>query len=353
MTQVIDLRSDTITKPSREMLLAAMSAEVGDDCYGEDPTVKKLENYCAELFKKEMAMFMPTGTMSNQIAVASLTNQGDEVICDASYHINFFESSQTAVLCKVALNTIHTDNGVITVKDLEAAIDRKARFGDLYAQPKLLLLENSISTHGGKVFPLKVLSELKQYCDAKSIKVYMDGARLLNACTAKKIEPSEYAKHVDGLSICFAKGLSAPFGSVLIGPKEMFSKAKKLRKWFGGALHQSGYMAAMALYALKNNMSLLEEDNKNASLFSTYLIKINALSLFPTETNFVMFDVTRLGVTADHFVNEARKNHLLMLAWQERIVRVVFHNGISQEDVIRAAGIVSNICNEILKRKKA
>jgi threonine aldolase len=350
----IDLRSDTVTKPSIEMREVMSQASVGDDSYRDDITVKQLETYCAKLFEKEAALFTSTGTLSNQIAVRSLTQPGDEVILDAQHHIHYFESAQTTDLARVTLNACNTKDGVLTTEHVYEAIARKPRSA-FYSKPSLVCIENTISYYGGRVFPLDILCELYNFTRKYSLNLYIDGARLLNACIATGIPPSDYARYADAVSLCFAKGLGAPFGSILVGSQSFIDTARKYRKWYGGALHQAGIMAAGALYALRNNYSRLEEDHRNARLLAKLLAQAPSLVVRQeqVETNIVMFDIALMNITAEKFVEEAERDGILLFPWKQTIVRAVTHQGVDQNDICTAAQILLQLCQRHTKQKAA
>jgi threonine aldolase len=322
----IDLRSDTLTLPNEGMRRAMWEAEVGDDCYGEDVSVRRLEEHCARLFGKEEALFISTGTLSNQIAIRCLTQPGDEVILDASYHVYFFESAQTADLAKVTLNPCFTEDGVLTKADVARAIDSKPR-GPMYSAPRLLCAENTVNARGGRVFPIETLRSLRRFADANGLAVHLDGARLMNACAATGLSPAAYAACADSLSLCFAKGLGAPFGSVLADESSFIRSAKKYRKWYGGALHQSGVLAAAALYGIRNNAGRLVEDHANARLLADLLADLPDVVVDPetVETNIVMMDVSRLGISSFAFAEEAKGEGVLLFPWTPTVVRAVTH----------------------------
>lgn len=350
---LIDLRSDTLTRPSPGMIQAMARAEVGDDAYGEDRHVLELQEYCADYFGKPAALFMPSGTMSNQVAVRSFTRPGDEVICDVSYHLNFFESAQVADLGRAVLNPINTPDGILTVEALENAIDSKARWNSAYALPGLVWIENSISAHGGSIFPIDTLKEIHAWCRKAEIPIFIDGARIINAGIAAKIHPAKYAALADALTMCFSKGLGAPFGSILVGNKDFISRARPYRKWFGGGLHQSGFMAAAALYAIQNNFKRLADDHENAATFAQILAEEQRLLVRKVETNMVLFDVTRLNVAADEFVRLAAIAGVLLMAWRTDEVRAVTSSNVNRQQIIEAGQRLISMTKSINSTKPA
>lgn len=340
----IDLRSDTVTKPTDELRLAIARAPVGDDTFGEDASVNALESHCAAMFGKEAAVFTATGTMSNQLAVRALTSPGDEVILDTQHHINYFESAQAASMGGVALNPIDCESGIVTPELLEAAIARKPRTG-YYGRSKLVCIENTIACHGGRVFPLRDMRALFEAAMKREIAVYVDGARILNACVASGASPADYARFATLLSLDFAKGLGAPFGSILVGPRAVVERARKFRKWYGGGFHQIGMMAAGAHYAVEHHVERLADDHKNARAFAASIAGVPGLEMIPVqpETNIVMFDVARLRTTAASVVDEAKKRGVLLVAWTATLVRAVTHIGVSASECRAAADIVCGV----------
>ncbi len=343
----IDLRSDTLTRPSPGMLKAMATAEVGDDAYGEDRYVIELQEFCADYFGKAAALFMPSGTMANQVALRSLTQPGDEVICDASYHINFFESAQSADLGRVTLNPIYTADGILTLDNLANAVHSKARWNDTYASPTLVWVENTVSTHAGKIFPLVTLEALSDWCQEAAMSLFIDGARILNACVGANIQPAKYASAADALTMCFSKGLGAPFGSILMGGKDFIARARRYRKWFGGGLHQSGFMAAAALYAIKNNVEQLMEDHKNAALLAGILRQEPRFSVKEGETNMIVFDVGALNMTASEFVQQAAAENVLLMEWRANEVRAVTSSNVNRELIVQAGHRLVNLAKRL------
>lgn len=346
----IDLRSDTLTTPSIEMRRAMANAVVGDDCYGEDSTVQKLERVVADLFGKESALFMPTGTMSNQVALRIHTRPGDEVLTDAAYHIAYFESAQSSDLAGVMLNTCSSPRGVLDIETLERQIATKPRGGN-YAQVRLIWLENSISGCGGVVFPLPRLREISSFARTSGYHLHIDGARIFNAAIAEGQPFHAYGECCDTISICFAKGLGAPFGAALLGSAEQIREAKRFRKWYGGALHQSGIMAAGALYALEHNISRLAEDHSNARRLALLLghSPLLHVSTPDPETNMVYFNLRHDQITAAQFARECAREGVLLFPWTGDVVRAVTHLGITDNDIARAAAIISAVAHRVVK----
>lgn len=350
----IDLRSDTITYPSELMIAAMAKASDGDDCYGENTTVRELEWYCAEYFGKNAALFMPSGTMSNQVALRALTSPGDEIILHAACHINFFEAAQTADLARVALCPLgrvrgpemDQDAGILPPAALKWAIDAKAR-SSTYATPRLVVIENTVNAAGGTIHPLAAMAELRTVAHELGMTVYLDGARLLNACVATGVSPRAYAAEVDALSVCFSKGLCAPFGSILMGSRDFIEQARKYRKWYGGALHQSGYMAAAALYALRNNVDRLVEDHQAAHRLYEILSATTPLRLSEPQTNIVMLRCGHLGIPAAAIVAAARESGVALIAWSSDCVRAVTSQRVTIEMAETAAWMISRVVKDL------
>ncbi|MEO6702076.1 MAG: GntG family PLP-dependent aldolase [Jatrophihabitantaceae bacterium] len=338
MSPAIDLRSDTLTVPDEQLRRAISRASVGDDCFGEDPTIRELEYRCTELLGCEAAIFMPTGTFSNQVAIRVHTQPGDELITDADYHVNFYESAQTAAMAGVAINAIRTTDGILTPELVDQALGSKPR-GCLYAEPKLLCLENTINAHGGRVFPFARLAAVSEHATRAGLAVHLDGARLFNASAASGVPLHEYGRIVDTISVCFAKGLGAPFGSVLAGTSQAINRARRARKWMGGALHQGGFMAAGALHALEHNTAQLHDDHLHARVLAQLLAQDPSLGIDPAQvqTNVVIIDLSATGWAPDAFVAEAQRNGVLMMRWVGTRVRAVTSSNVTEADVRAAA----------------
>lgn len=326
------------------------SAKVGDDCYGDDFSTNKLEQYCKDYFQVEDCIFLTSGTLSNQLAIKSITNPGDEIISHSLYHINFFESSQTSALCNVTLNLCEDDDGFLTKNRIEKALNKKAR-SPYYAKPKLVWIENSVAATGGKVYEISNLIEISNYCKNNNLHLHLDGARLFNASIASNLSVNQFANLVNSFSICFSKGLGAPFGSMLLGEKEFIDKARKYKKWFGGALHQSGILASSALYGLKNNFSRINKDHAKAKTFAESISKLPLVEVNNPETNIVIFSTKHININSYNFVEKAKDYGLLFFPWTKDSVRVTFHLEISDQMLIIAILKFKELWAEILKLK--
>jgi len=285
---VIDLRSDTVTRPSPAMRRAIADAAVGDDVYREDPTVSRLEQRIADLLGKETAVFVPSGTMSNQIAIRTHCQPGDELLCEANAHIYRYEQGAPAQLSGVTCRTIPGDYGLLDVEDFEGAIQP---LNEHVVRTRLVCLENTHNRGGGRIYSLDRIERICSWAHENGLVTHLDGARLFNAVVATGVGASQWARHFDTVSVCFSKGLGAPVGSALAGPDELIRRARRHRKLFGGAMRQAGVIAAGALYALENNVNRLAEDHANAQVVARALRGCEGVELTPpqVETNLVWF----------------------------------------------------------------
>lgn len=341
---MIDMRSDTLTKPSIEMREVMKNAIVGDDCYGEDESVNELEEYCKELFGVRDALFIPSGTMANQIAIKAQVEEGNEIITEANYHINFYESASTAILSRAVLNCVRKKDGIINENDVKDLINSKPR-GALYSKPQLVTIENTINYYQGKVFPLDKIKRLYSYTREMEISLHMDGARLFNAHIATGVPLNEYAKNVDTLSVCFAKGLGAPYGAMLMGNEKFIDAARAIRKQFGGGLHQIGMYAAAAQYALDYHLPQIKKDHQLTKEMATLLKEIPEISINveKIETNMIFIDIKCLTNNTSEFIRLCKEHGLLIFAWLPGIVRMVISRHISREDIFKAVEIINTV----------
>ena len=284
----INLISDTVTKPTPEMLNAMFNAKVGDDVFKQDPTVNEFERIVADLFGMEAALFFPTGTMANQTAIKLNTNPGDQIICDKWSHIHLYESGGASANSGVNFNLLDGKRGMITAEQVKEGINDP----EFYHTPmsKMVGIENTTNKGGGACYEIGELQKIKQVCVDHNLKYHLDGARLWNALIAKKQQPKQFGELFDTISVCFSKGLGAPIGSVLVADAETIHRALRIRKIFGGNLRQSGYLAAAGIYALQNNINRLEEDHRRAKELGTQLEKCGwVATVEPVETNIVIF----------------------------------------------------------------
>ena len=292
----INLVSDTVTKPTQEMLRAMFQAEVGDDVFKQDPTVNKLEAKLAEMFGMEAALFFPSGTMANQTAIKLHTQPGDQIIADKWSHIYLYEGGGAAFNSGVSFNLIDGNRGMITAEQVKNAINDPENIH--YPLSKLVSIENTTNKGGGACYTIEDLKNIKRVCVTNNLKFHLDGARIWNALVAKNQEPKEFGELFDSISVCLSKGLGAPVGSVLVSDAATIKKALRVRKLFGGGMRQAGYLAAAGIYALDNNIERLADDHRRAKELGAILEKLNWVSkVEPIETNIVIFEV-------QSFINE-------------------------------------------------
>jgi threonine aldolase len=329
--RTIDLRSDTVTKPDRGMLDAMMAAEVGDDVFGEDPTVSLLQEMVADLLGKEEALFVPTGTMCNQIAVRLHTSPSDEVLLDAGSHIRNYEGGAAAALSGVQLFPIPGERGIISVSQVEASI----RTGyEWEPRPRLLCVENTHNKAGGTIYPLERIIELGDTARKHGMGYHMDGARIWNAAVASGTSEHDFAAPFDTVSVCLSKGLGTPLGSVLAGSKEIMTDARRYRKLFGGGMRQIGYIAAAGIYALNNNRTSLALDHEKAQLLARGLDSFASvdIKLSNVETNIAIFDVVG-GRTALQVLSELKDKGVQMVPFGPHTIRATTHRDLTMSDI--------------------
>ena len=325
---ITDLRSDTFTKPSPAMLECMFKAKVGDDVFGEDPTVNELEALSSEMFGMEAALFCPSGTMTNQIAIKCHTSPGDEVICDKLSHVYIYEGGGIAFNSGCQVKALDGDRGRIYAENIEAAINPD----DVHkARTSLVSLENTANRGGGSCYEFTDIQQIKNICLKNNLKLHLDGARLWNALVARAEKAKQYGEIFDSISICLSKGLGAPVGSLLLGKTDLIKKARRVRKIFGGGMRQAGYMAAAGIYALQNNIERLEQDHNHAKYIAHLLLKKDFIGkMLPVETNILIFEV-KGTYSADSFVDHMRMHDILCLAISSTQVRMVMHLDIIPE----------------------
>jgi len=318
----IDLRSDTVTKPSKQMLQAMLEAQVGDDVFSEDPTINLLEETVAQMFGKEAALFCSSGTMTNQIAIKIHTQPGDELICDEASHIYNFEGGGIAFNSLVQAKLLPGNQGRITASQIEDAINPNY---DWFAHTKLVSLENTVNRAGGSVYELLEIQKIYDLCKNKNLALHLDGARIFNALQVSKNSPQEIGKLFDTISVCFSKGLGAPVGSALLGTKENIKKARRIRKLFGGGTRQGGFLAAAALYALENNIQRLSQDHKKAMEIESVLNSCSYISeVMPVQSNIIIFSIDEKFSAVD-FVEKAKDKNIFCTTFGKNKVRMVTH----------------------------
>ena len=331
---MIDLRSDTVTRPSPSMREAMASAEVGDDVFGEDPSIRALEEETASLLGKEAALFVTSGTMSNQLAIALHTRPADEVIVSWGAHVMNNESGAGAALSGVQFSVVG-EGGFFDANDVEGAIQPSVYY---VPRTSLVCVENTHNRAGGRVFPQRLAIEVAACAKKHGLGVHLDGARIWNAAAASGLSPKELAAPFDTLSVCFSKGLGAPVGSALVASREHVERARRLRKMWGGGMRQGGILAAGALYALRHNRARISEDHASAKAFAERIAKAAKVDLANVETNIVNVD---LDVTAEPVVAKAKALGLLVAASGNKRIRVVTHLDAPLADVERAADILA------------
>ncbi len=327
---MIDLRSDTVTKPTPAMLEAMMTAAVGDDVFHEDPTVQKLENYLAELFGQEAGLFCPSGTMCNQIAMKVHTQPMDEIICDKLSHVYYYETGGYAFNSGCSIRLIDGDRGRITAQQI---LDNIQADYDWLPVSRLVVVENTCNKGGGAIYAIAELQKISAVCREKGLKLHLDGARMFNALVASQTNAEDYHNLFDSISICLSKGLGAPIGSVLLGDNAFIKRARKVRKAFGGGMRQVGLLAAAGLYALKNNVERLEEDHANAWFLAEELKKLPYVSsVIPPETNIVIFDVAS-SVNPVDLIAYLEKHGIRVVQFGPKSIRMVTHLDVNREQL--------------------
>lgn len=336
---VIDLRSDTVTKPSPAMREAMAKAEVGDDVFGEDPTVNKLQTLVADLLGKEAALFVPSGSMGNQICIKVHTQPGDEVIVEKGAHVFNYETGALAFLSSVQPHPIEGIHGAFTVEDAKRVVRPKAYY---MPRTRLICMENTHNRAGGTIIPISIIQEMSAFAKAEGLRFHLDGARLWNACAVTGISPKEYASHVDSISVCLSKGLGAPVGSVIAGSADFIAEARKYRKVFGGGMRQAGVLAAAGIYALQNNRHRLQEDHANARFLAEALSTIRGfdIDLESVQTNIVIISVEKSGMSPDKILTTLRAKGVLLTPGNYMGLRAVTHLDVSADQVRQAVEII-------------
>lgn len=334
---MIDLRSDTITKPTSAMLDAMQKASVGDDVYGEDPTVHQLEKMTADLFSMESALFCPSGTMANQIAIKCHTNPGDEVICDKMSHIYQYEGGGIAFNSGCQVKLIEGNFGKINASQVENQLNPK----DVHkSNTSLVSVENTSNRGGGSCYEINDLQDIKAICQKNNIGFHLDGARLWNAMVAKNEEPSAFGQIFNSISVCLSKGLGAPVGSLLLGSTSFIHQARRYRKVLGGGMRQAGYLAAAGIYAIEHHLPKLADDHMHAFMISQALKKKSFVTdLFPVETNIIIFEVNGL-YDAPGFCRFLKEHDILCTPITGQQIRMVTHLDVTEKMVEKITEII-------------
>ncbi len=340
--KTVDLRSDTLTVPTPAMRDAMQAAQVGDDVFGEDPTINKLQEKIAELTGKEAALFVCSGTQGNQISVNAHTQPGQEVICDRNCHIFNYESGAGAMLAGIQLNGLDGHNGILSVEQITDAIRPE---DDHYPQTGLICLENTHNRGGGNIYPLERMKNIYEIAQSRHLPVHLDGARLWNASVATGIPIKEYCRYTDSVSLCFSKGLGAPVGSIVAGSKAFIKKAHFYRKAYGGGIRQGGILAAAALYALEHHFPKLQDDHRKAKFFAQEINQFPGIFIDPqsVETNIVIFNVDQSVISTDTLVQKLQESGILMFKFGPERIRAVFYLQISNNDVQYAVDVFRKI----------
>lgn len=335
---MIDIRSDTVTKPTPEMRQAMYEAEVGDDVFGDDPTVIRLQEMVAEILGKEAALFTPSGTMANQVALAVHTSPGDEIYCETGCHVRNYEAGAPAYLSGVMLTTIEGIHGSFTASQVEPLL----RPTDSHFAPsRLIWVENSHNRSGGTIFPQEEILKLRQLADVKGLGLHLDGARLWNVAADTGLDEKTLAEPFDSVNVCLSKGLGCPVGSLVTGSKEFIKRAHRFRKRFGGGMRQAGILAAAGIYALNNHRTRLVEDHRRAKRLAEAISLIPAfnIDIDAVHTNIVIFDATPCGLTGVEIYERMKASGVLVTHFGAR-VRMIAHLDVSDDDIDRTITIL-------------
>ncbi len=336
----IDLRSDTVTKPTYAMRQAMANADVGDDVYGEDPTVNQLEQRAAEITGKEAALFVPTGTMGNTIGIKVLTRHGQEVICDSRAHILDWELSMLAWFSGCLIRAVPTDHGILTWNDIKPLVKP---VGPHWAPTGAIEIENTHNMGGGRVYPQAVIDEICDQAHERGVPVHMDGARLFNAAEAAGSTISEIVAKVDTVTFCLSKALGAPVGSMLAGPRHLMDEARLLRKRLGGGMRQAGVLAAAGLIAMNDSPKGLGADHANARFIAGRIALMEGLRVHPVETNIVIFDVSATGRVSKEISAALKERGVIMNGFTDKLMRAVTHYDVSRDQCAQAMDALEEV----------
>lgn len=340
---MIDLRSDTVTKPTDDMRKAMARAEVGDDVYGEDPTVNRLQEMAAAMLGKRFALFVPSGTMANQLAIRSHTQPGQEIIVESKSHVVRYEQGAAGALAGVQLHWVTGERGIMTAEQVEAAI----RPNDLHSiTTALICIENTHNAGGGTIYPLSTIEKIRALAVRHGIPMHLDGARLFNAVAATTLPPAVYAQHFETVSLCLSKGLGAPVGSLLVSnDQQLMDRVRRFRRMYGGAMRQAGILAAAGIYALERHVARLKTDHDHAKKLARLLQQIPAIQITPqhVETNIVMFDIVDEQRSPAELVAALKKHGVLINAVGGQSYRAVTHLHITDKQIDEAVAIFAKI----------
>lgn len=342
MTTLIDLRSDTVTKPTPEMMKAIINAPLGDDVFAEDPTVIELENYAAQLFGKEAALFCPSGTMTNQIAIKVHTQPGDEVLCDVNSHIYNYEGGGISFNSGVQAKLLNGKEGRLRVDLLENNLNGDF---DWLTRTKLVSLENTVNRAGGSYYTINQIKPIHDFCQQNKLALHLDGARIFNALIETNEEPKQIGELFDSISICLSKGLGAPVGSLLLGSKPFIKQARRVRKVFGGGMRQAGLLAAAGLYALQNHVNRLKEDHLRAKVLEQELVKLNYVEcVLPVYTNIIIFNLNKNLISGEDFEKKLSAQNVKISAFGKQTVRMVTHLDFNDEMLQTTIKALKSVC---------
>lgn len=340
---MIDLRSDTVTKPTDDMRKAMARAEVGDDVYGEDPTVNRLQDMAAAMLGKRCALFVPSGTMANQLAIRSHTQPGQEIIVESKSHVVRYEQGAAGALAGVQLHWVTGERGIMTAEQVEAAI----RPNDPHSiTTALICIENTHNAGGGTIYPLSTIEKIRALAVKHGIPMHLDGARLFNAVAATTLPPTVYAQHFETVSLCLSKGLGAPVGSLLISnDQRLMDRAHRFRRMYGGAMRQAGILAAAGIYALERHIARLKTDHDHAKKLARLLQQIPAIQIAPqhVETNIVIFDIVDEHRSPAELVAALKEQGVLINAVGGRSYRAVTHLHITDKQIDEAAAVFGKV----------
>ena len=337
----IDLRSDTVTRPCSQMLEAMMTAEVGDDVFGDDPTVQKLEKKTADLFGMDAALFCASGTMTNQLAIRTLCPPASEVICDEFSHVFLYEGGGVALNAFSSIKTLKGNRGRISASQVADSINNP---DDIHKPvSRLVALENTMNKGGGSIYDFQEILKIKQVCKENNLSLHLDGARLFNALVETNENPLDFGRIFDTISICLSKGLGCPVGSLLLGTKELIEKARRFRKVMGGGWRQAGYLAGAGIYALDNNIERLKEDHQRAKAIGKIISrKPYVKEMYPIETNIVIFELPET-ILAKDFISKMADHNLLSIAFDKHAVRFVTHLDFTDKHLEQFEKIINSV----------
>jgi threonine aldolase len=337
---IVDLRSDTVTKPSKAMLEAMMAAEVGDDVFNEEPTVIALEKKAAQLFGKEAGLFCPSGTMTNQIAIKAHTQPGEELLCDATAHIYNYEGGGISFNSGVQAKLLPGERGRISAQQVEESINPTF---DWLTKTSLVCIENTANRAGGSYYSLEQMTNIADVCKKHNLKYHLDGARIFNAIVENNYTTQDIGKIVDSVSICLSKGLGAPVGSLLLGNKDFILQARRIRKVFGGGMRQAGYLAAAGIYALDNNINRLKEDHKRAKQLAEVLSNMSYVdSVLPVDTNIIIFNLNK-NMSPELFVKKLADQQIKIVGFGKQAIRFVTHLDFTDDMLQKTETVLKNL----------